>query len=87
MQKEHADKDFVRNFARHLTEDGKGPKIALSCAGDAARFLAWLEGMGTRFSGDLRRFQVTGYQFGSGLPFPLPLPLPFPFIFFCRSAR
>ncbi len=62
MQTERTTQEFVKDFARYLSEDGKGLKTVESYAGDVARFLTWLEGMDTHFSGELRRFQITGYR-------------------------
>lgn len=55
-------KEIVQGFARYLTEDGKRPKTVESYVGDAIGFLTYLAQMGTDFTGDLKRFQITSYR-------------------------
>lgn len=54
--------DFVENFKRYLKEDGKSPKTIESYVGDIAGFVAYLESMGAKFQGELKRFYVTSFR-------------------------
>ena len=54
--------DFVEKFRRHLKEDGKCPKTIESYVGDIAGFVAYIENMGVKFQGELKRFYVTSFR-------------------------
>jgi integrase/recombinase XerD len=54
--------DFVEKFRRHLKEDGKSPKTIESYVGDIAGFVAYMESMGVKFQGELKRFYVTSFR-------------------------
>lgn len=46
----------------HLEEDGKSAKTIESYIGDTAAFVAFLEGKGVEFNGEMKRFYVTSYR-------------------------
>jgi integrase/recombinase XerD len=54
--------DFVEKFRRHLKEDGKSQKTIESYVGDIAGFVAYMENMGVKFQGELKRFYVTSFR-------------------------
>jgi integrase/recombinase XerD len=55
-------KDFVEKFNRYLSEDGKSPKTIESYVGDIAGFVVYLENMGVKFQGELKRFYITRFR-------------------------
>lgn len=54
--------DFVEKFKRYLKEDGKSPKTIESYVGDIGGFVAYIQNMGVRFQGELKRFYVTSFR-------------------------
>lgn len=54
--------DFVEKFKRYLKEDGKSPKTIESYVGDIAGFVSYIQNMGVRFQGELKRFYVTSFR-------------------------
>ncbi|AOR23442.1 site-specific integrase [Clostridium taeniosporum] len=54
--------DFVEKFKRYLQEDGKSAKTIESYVGDIAGFVAYLQNMGVKFQGELKRFYVTSFR-------------------------
>jgi putative DNA primase/helicase len=54
--------DFVDKFKRYLKEDGKSPKTIESYVGDIAGFVSYIQNMGVRFQGELKRFYVTSFR-------------------------
>jgi integrase/recombinase XerD len=54
--------DFVEKFKRYLKEDGKSPKTIESYVGDIAGFVVYLQNMGVKFQGELKRFYVTSFR-------------------------
>jgi len=54
--------DFVGKFKRYLNEDGKSPKTIESYVGDIAGFVSYIQNMGVKFQGELKRFYVTSFR-------------------------
>ena len=54
--------DFVDKFKRYLKEDGKSPKTVESYVGDVAGFVAYIQNVGVKFQGELKRFYVTSFR-------------------------
>ncbi|MCM0649713.1 tyrosine-type recombinase/integrase [Clostridium swellfunianum] len=54
--------DFVEKFKRYLKEDGKSPKTIESYVGDIAGFVSYIQNMGVKFQGELKRFYVTSFR-------------------------
>lgn len=54
--------DFVEKFKRYLKEDGKSPKTIESYVGDAGGFVTYIQNMGVKFQGELKRFYVTSFK-------------------------
>ncbi|WBW97311.1 tyrosine-type recombinase/integrase [Oceanirhabdus sp. W0125-5] len=53
---------IVKNFERHLIEDGKSIKTIESYVGDVTGLIKYLESMGVEFDGTLKRFYITSYK-------------------------
>lgn len=54
--------DFVEKFKRYLKEDGKSPKTIESYVGDIAGFVSYIQNMGVKFQGELKRFYITSFR-------------------------
>ena len=54
--------DFVEKFKKYLNEDGKSPKTIESYVGDIAGFVAYIQNMGVKFQGELKRFYATSFR-------------------------
>lgn len=54
--------DYVAQFQAHLLADGKSPKTVASYVGDVNGFVEWLQGKGTAFTGEMKRFHFTSYR-------------------------
>ncbi len=54
--------DFVEKFKRYLQEDGKSTMTIESYVGDIAGFVTYLQNMGVKFQGDLKRFYITSFR-------------------------
>ena len=54
--------DFVEKFIRYLKEDGKRPKTIESYVRDIAGFVAYIQNMGVKFQGELKRFYITSFR-------------------------
>ena len=50
--------DFVEKFKRYLKEDGKSPKTIESYVGDMYGFVFYIQNMGVKFQGELKRFYL-----------------------------
>ena len=54
--------DFVEKFKRYLKEDDKSPKTIESYVGDIGGFVSYIQNMGVKFQGELKRFYVTSFR-------------------------
>lgn len=54
--------DFVEKFKRYLKEDGKSSKTIESYVGDVSGFVSYIQNMGVKFQGELKRFYVTSFR-------------------------
>ncbi len=54
--------DFVEKFGRYLKENGKSPKTIESYVGDIGGFVSYIQNMGVKFQGELKRFYVTSFR-------------------------
>ena len=54
--------DFVEKFKRYLKEEGKSTKIIESYVGDIGGFVAYIQNMGVKFQGELKRLYVTSFR-------------------------
>ncbi len=53
---------IVKDFERHLFEDGKSTKTIESYIGDVTGLIKYLETMGVEFDGTLKRLYITSYK-------------------------
>lgn len=53
---------IIEGFTRYLEADGKRSKTIESYFGDVGGFLIYLQQMGTEFTGDLQRYQITSFR-------------------------
>lgn len=54
--------DFVEKFKRYLKEDGKSVKTIESYVVDIGGGVAYLQNMGVKFKGELKRFYITSFR-------------------------
>ena len=54
--------EILKNFERHLIEDGKRPKTIESYIGDVKGLMEYLSEMNLTFDGRLSRFYITSYK-------------------------
>jgi len=51
--------EMIQRFKIHLEEDGKNAKTVESYVGDTSAFVAFLEGRGVDFNGEMKRTYIT----------------------------
>jgi integrase/recombinase XerD len=54
--------ELIQRFKIHLEEDGKSAKTVESYVGDTSAFVAFLEGKGVDFNGEMKRIYITSYR-------------------------
>jgi integrase/recombinase XerD len=53
---------FVEKFKIYLKDDGKSAKTIESYVGDIGGFVSYIQNMGVKFQGELKRFYVTSFR-------------------------
>lgn len=54
--------DFVEKFKKYLKEDGKSQKTIESYVGNIGGFVSYIQNMGVKFQGELKRFYVRSFR-------------------------